>query len=681
MSVEKPAHRREIDGLRAIAVVAVVFYHFTIPGFSGGFVGVDIFFVLSGFLIGDILWREVTARGTISLKHFYARRIRRLAPAFCVMAVVTFVAAYWLLLPYEFREFGKTLIASTIYLSNIQFYRQVGYFDSSAEDKILLHTWSLSVEEQFYIILPLLLLTLAASQKWQLRTLVLIFLTSLGLNIAVTPFTNTATFYLFPFRAWELMAGVLLAVYRYYHGDGDRHAAWISWAGLILLAASILFTQAGPAFPGVQAVFPVLGTVLVLFNGRHDNPVNRALSISPMVFIGLISYSLYLWHWPVLTLSKYYINGPVVPMEKIGGLVLTFTLAFASWRFVEQPVRLAVRLGPTALYSSAATASAILVGVGSLAYLSNGLPNRFPPAVRAHVNASADFLQDWSRCYTPNSGPLTGIDVCRLGPDGPPSYLVWGDSHVRAFAEGLAMAAREHKRSGLLIWRAGCPPLFGIEKDESAATRQQNADCAKANKRIRQAIPQLKGIEKLLLIGRWSYYSEGRGVGIDASNTIQIRRAPDAEYRETHQASLFDRAVRTTIEELSQSIARIYVLRQVPEIPTYDSRVVARRLAHNHLTVDEAAKTLFTVPRKQVEARVAISEAPFRDLASQGKIDWLDSWNDGFCSAERCDAMHAGRALYFDNNHITNQTAISLRHIFSPLMGEGALMKKSEVRN
>lgn len=680
MSTENPAHRREIDGLRAIAVLAVVLYHFTIPGFDGGFVGVDIFFVLSGFLIGDILWREVTARGTISLMNFYARRIRRLAPAFCVMAVITFAAAYWLLLPYEFREFGKTLIASTIYLSNVQFYRQAGYFDSGAEDKILLHTWSLSVEEQFYIFLPLLLLMLAGNRTWLLRSLVLIFLVSLGLNIAVTPFSHTATFYLFPFRAWELLAGVLLAVYRSFRTEGDRHAAWISWIGLALLGASIVFTQPGPAFPGVQAVFPVLGTVLILFNGRHDNLVNRALSVSPMVGIGLISYSLYLWHWPVLTLSRYYTDGPVTPTETLGGLALAFALAYASWRFVEQPVRLGVTFGPTVLYSGAAAASVVLLAFGGLAYVRDGLPDRFSPAVRAHINASADFLQDWSRCYTSDSGPLAGIEVCPLGPDGPPSFLVWGDSHVRAFAEGLALAAREHKRPGLLIWRAGCPPVFGIEKDESAATRQENADCATANKRIRQAIPQMKGIEKLLLIGRWSYYSEGRGVGIDASNTILIRPAPDAGYSQTDQTSVFDRAVRTTIAELSESVGKIFVLRQVPEIPTYDSRVAARRLAHNHLTPDEAGKTLFTVSRAQVEARAAVSEAPFRELARQGKINWLESWNE-FCSADSCGAMQDGRALYFDNNHITNQTAISMRHIFGPLMDDGDFMKKSEARN
>jgi peptidoglycan/LPS O-acetylase OafA/YrhL len=680
MSAENPAHRREIDGLRAIAVLAVVLYHFTIPGFDGGFVGVDIFFVLSGFLIGDILWREVTARGTISLKNFYARRIRRLAPAFCAMAVITFAAAYWLLLPYEFREFGKTLIASTVYLSNVQFYRQAGYFDGGAEDKILLHTWSLSVEEQFYIFLPLLLLMLAGNRTWLLRSLVLIFLISLGFNIAVTPLSHTATFYLFPFRAWELLAGVLLAVYRFYRKEGEQHAAWISWTGLALLGASIVFTQPGPAFPGVQAIFPVLGTVLILFNGRQDNLVNRALSMSPMVFIGLISYSLYLWHWPVLTLSRYYIDGPVTPTQTLGGLALAFALAYASWRFVEQPVRFGVKLGPTALYSGAAAASVVLLAIGGLAYVRDGLPDRFPPSVRAHIDASADFLQDWSRCYTPGSGPLAEIEICPLGPDGPPSFLVWGDSHVRAFAEGLALLAREQKRPGLLIWRAGCPPLFGIEKEESAATRQQDADCAAANRRIRQAIPQMKGIEKLLLIGRWSYYSEGRGVGIDASNTILVRRAPDAGYSETDQKSVFDRAIRTTIAELSESVGKIFVLRQVPEIPAYDSRVAARRLAHNHLTSDEAAKTLFTTSRAQVEARMAVSEAPFRDLSRQGKIDWLESW-DQFCSADSCGAMHAGRALYFDNNHITNQTAISIRHIFGPLMDHGEFVKKSEARN
>ena len=660
-------HRSEIDGFRAIAVLSVVFYHFSVPGFGGGFVGVDIFFVISGFLIGDILWRELTSTGTLSLVNFYARRIRRLAPAYCVMAIATFIATYLILLPFEFREFGKELISSTFYLSNVYFYRQSGYFDTAADEKVLLHTWSLSVEEQFYIFLPLLLLLFRRNRTGAFAALIGIAVVSLGLCIAMTRTSHTAAFFLFPFRAWELLAGVLLAIYGSERAETWRHAQAFSWIGLAMLVAAILFVQPGPFFPGVQVLLPTFGALLILYNGRHDNPVNRVLSSRAPVFVGLISYSLYLWHWPVMTLSRYYRGGPAGAAETIAWLALAFMLAYASWRFVEQPFRRTVNIRLTVLYCAAAAMSACLVLAGSVPYLRNGMPDRFSPAVRAHIDASADFLQDWSRCYVAKSGPLENIEVCPIGPEGPPTFLVWGDSHVRAFQEGLALSAQEHGRPGLMIWRAGCPPLFGIQKQESAATRQQDEDCTAANARMREAIPKLTGIEKLLLIGRWSYYSEGRGTGNDIANVIALSPIAGSGINSSEQHAIFEQAVFATVAELSRSINQVMVLRQVPEIPAYDSRDAARRIAHHRVTPDEAEQVLFTVPISDVVSRTAASERPFKKLAAEGAITWLQSWAS-FCSDRSCAAVQNGRSLYFDNNHITNAAARGMRQAFEPVM-------------
>jgi peptidoglycan/LPS O-acetylase OafA/YrhL len=679
-AVGAPGHRSEIDGLRAIAVLAVVFYHFSVPGFGGGFVGVDIFFVISGFLIGDILWRELSGRGTISLLHFYGRRIRRLAPAYAVMAVVTFIAAYAILLPFEFREFGKELIAATFYFSNIYFYKKAGYFDTAAEDKVFLHTWSLSVEEQFYIFLPALMLLFRRGPRMLVWTLVAIFVLSLVSSVIVTRTSHTAAFFLFPFRAWELLAGVLLAIWGQQQAEQWRHHQALSWAGIALLIGGIVFIQPGAAFPGVQAVVPALGAVLIILNGRQDNAVNRALSLPVMVFVGLISYSLYLWHWPVVTLSRYYRDGAGGALETALWMGLAFGLAWLSWRFVEQPVRRATWLRSPMLLAGAAAASVCLFAVGALPYLRNGMPERYPPEIRAHIEASADFLQDWSRCNTPANGPLAGIEVCPIGPEGPPSFLVWGDSHVRAFKEGLALLAQEQGRSGLVIWRAGCPPLFDIAKTESAATRQQDEDCTAHNARIRQVIPQLAGIERLLIIGRWSYYAEGIGIGRDKHNTIALASTAPGAPSQADKHAVFANAVEATMTELSRSFRQVIVLRQVPEIPFYDSREVSRRLAHHRLTPEDAEKSVFTVPLQQVAARQAASEAPFRKLAAAGVITWLDSWPT-FCSGDACSAMRDGRALFFDNNHVVNLTALTMRHLFDPLMGRaGADIAQPGVR-
>ncbi|MGQ0458018.1 MAG: acyltransferase family protein [Hyphomicrobium sp.] len=680
MASSKLTHRPEIDGLRAIAVLSVVFYHFSIPGFGGGFVGVDVFFAISGFLIGGLLWRELTTSGTLSLTNFFARRMRRLAPAYFVMAFVTLVVSYLILMPFDFREFGKELIASTAYLSNVHFFRESGYFDTDAESKILLHTWSLSVEEQFYIFLPLLLLFIRRNRNALIAVLAALFATSLALCIVGTSVSHTAAFFLFPFRAWELLGGVLLAIFVQQSAVAVREPSQaVSWIGLAMVLAATAFATPGPTFPGVQAMLPVFGALAILYNGRQDNVVNRVLSSPAFVFVGLISYSLYLWHWPVLTLSRYYWDGASQGIQAAAWLSLSFVLAWASWRYIEKPVRESSSLRPLGLFASVAASSLVLLLAGGAAYLKDGAPGRFDTAIRTHFDASADFLQDWSRCAVADTGPFQGVEVCPIGPEGRPTFVVWGDSHVRAFKEGLSLLADETKSSGLLIWRAGCPTLFDVRKQESATTRQQDEDCFVANARIRKALSQMKDVNALLLIGRWTYYAEGSGIGLDSGNTIVLSSAREGASPKADQQTIFSEAVDATLTELSKTFGKVVVLRQVPEIPQYFSRDVARRIAHHTITEKEAER-LSTVAKADVIARTTASELPFKRLAEAGKIVWLDTW-PSFCADQVCGAVHDGRSFYFDNNHITNTAARSVREIFNPVMLQnGKLIGKEAAR-
>ncbi|MEH6359723.1 MAG: acyltransferase family protein [Amylibacter sp.] len=672
MSDKKPMiagikYRPEIDGLRCIAVLAVVFFHFSVPGFSGGFVGVDIFFVISGFLIGGILWQELTTNGKVSFARFYLRRLRRLAPAFVVMAVITSIFAYYILLPFEFREFGKALISSTVYLSNVLFYRQSGYFDSGADEKVLLHTWSLSVEEQFYIFLPFLILIFAKHHKALHIALAVIATLSLLACIWFTRSSHTATFFLFPFRAWELLIGVLLAIYGQKTQENWRHGPAASWAGLALLLGAIGFVQAGDNFPGTQALFPVAGTALVIWNGRDDNPVNRALSSPVPVFIGLISYSLYIWHWPILTLSQYYFDGYRSGIEAACWLLFAITVATISWWFVERSVRRARNLSGRVLVGSAVVASVGLLSIGSVLYLKDGLPNRFGPIVRTHIDATSDFLQDWSRCYITETGPLGGLEVCPIGPEGQaPEVLVWGDSHLRAFKEGVALAALKHGKAGLLVWNAGCPPLFGLTKRETASTRQEDAQCLVATERLQKAIPQLSGIHTVLLIGRWTYYAEGQGIGNDAHNKITLSDLNGPKNSTDTQRTIFAKAVRDTIAQLSSSFENIYILRQVPEIPQYDSRKIARMMVHGRLKSGSELDKITSISVDDLKLRTYGAEKPFQALQVSGNLEILDSWQQ-MCGPKGCSAIVDGRALYFDNNHITNTMALSMRSLFDPV--------------
>ncbi|SIT18062.1 Peptidoglycan/LPS O-acetylase OafA/YrhL, contains acyltransferase and SGNH-hydrolase domains [Roseivivax lentus] len=645
-------YRADIDGLRAIAVGSVVLYHFGVA-LPGGFTGVDVFFVISGYLIGGLLWAERAQTGRVRLGAFWLRRFRRLAPAFFAMALVTSLVAWALLLPFELREYGKALIAASLYLANVLFYRQAGYFDAASEDKPLLHTWSLSVEEQFYLCLPLLVLALARHPRGLVWTLAAIWAASLAACLWVTPQNAQATFYLFPFRAWELLSGVLLAIWM--RGRPGPGPAWAGWGGLLLIGVGFVTISAQKAFPGAWALIPVLGTMGVLWAGAGPG-VGAVLRHPLAVFVGRISYSLYLWHWPVLTLSLQLRGAYAGWGEAALWMGLSVLLAWASWAAIEQPVRRG-RLGsPRALLGFVITASAAALAFGTAAYLKDGLPGRFGPEARLHIAASGDFLQDFSRCTTPGDGPFAGLEICSLGPDGPPRVLVWGDSHLRAMHEGLRLAATDMPT--LAIWRAGCPPLFGIAKSENSATPAEDAACAAANSRIAAAIAATPSLARVLLIGRWAYYTEGTGIGLDAGNRIAVAHPGSG----TTGPDALARAVAETVPALRGGIGPVFVLAQPPEQPAYDSRLAAREAAHAGWPGAAPPVTRTSVPRDALGPRMAAARA----LWSGAEVTLLDPW-PALCDAHTCFATRDGVGQYFDTNHLTNSAARRLAPLLAPV--------------
>ena len=288
--------------------------------------------------------------------------------------------------------------------------------------------------------------------------------------------------------------------------------------------------------------------------------------------------------------------------------------------------------------------------------------------LRFHRDLAADFLQDWSRCAIEETGPLQGQEVCRVGPEGRDAeVLIWGDSHLRAFMDGLAQAALEHDTAGLLVWRAGCPPLFGLSKTENTTTRQEDATCLETNRQMRAAIPELTGIKRLLLVGRWSYYAEGAGIGLDKDNTIALQALPNSKFAGLTQSELFRAAVAGTFDELAPNFEEIFVLRQVPEIPGYDSRQIARDMAHGRLQAGPRLNQQIVVSMGDLTRRVANSEQPFLDAEIDGKIVFLNSWRD-ICDLNECSALQSGVSYYFDNNHVTNAAARRMRDLFGPFL-------------
>ncbi|MBW9117637.1 acyltransferase [Rhizobium cauense] len=368
-------YRAEIDGLRAIAVVPVLFFHAAIYPFSGGYVGVDIFFVISGYLITGILLREI-AQGSFSVVGFYDRRIRRIYPALFATIIVTAIAASFVLYADDLKDFGQSVIATLTFMSNVLFWHETDYFAPNAEFKPLLHTWSLAVEEQFYVLFPLLLAALATKAR-RSQFVIVAILTVLSFSAAEIASVRSpaAAFFLLPFRTWELSAGALLALYEAGRERPTGRFAEIGAAvGILLIAYAIFGLDNETPFPGRWALLPVCGAILVIHFAQPSNLVGRLLGSRIPVAIGLISYSLYLVHQPIFALYRYARVVEPSRLEMLNLVALSFALAAISWKLVEQPFR-RPRYRSRAVFASAAFGSLVLISLGAVAHLNAGFPS------------------------------------------------------------------------------------------------------------------------------------------------------------------------------------------------------------------------------------------------------------------------------------------------------------------
>lgn len=372
-------YRREIDGLRALAVLPVIFYHAGFAGFGGGFVGVDVFFVISGYLITSIIVEE-HAQARFTLAGFYERRARRILPALFVVLFACLPLAWWLLLPYELVEFGESLMAVVVFASNILFWLNTDYFAATAEQIPLLHTWSLAVEEQYYVLFPLLLLLLWRLGKvWVFASLAVITLLSLGYSEWMWRNASVeANFFLLPSRAWELMLGALAALYlRERTLPQGQLAQWGSIIGLGLLCYAVVFFHEAIPFPGLAALVPTVGAVLLIVFAAPSTWVGSLLACKPLVGIGLLSYSAYLWHQPVFVFARLQALDALPILWMVGFSVLSFVLAYISWRWVEQPFRNRQNFSRGQIFTMALFVSVVLLALGAALVWTEGAAGRF----------------------------------------------------------------------------------------------------------------------------------------------------------------------------------------------------------------------------------------------------------------------------------------------------------------
>lgn len=648
-------YRPEIDGLRSIAVLPVMLFHGGVAGFSGGFVGVDVFFVISGYLITSLIVGEMS-RGEFTLAGFYERRARRILPAlFLVIACCLPLAWLWMLPP-ELQEFGRSVMAVLMFLSNFLFFQEAGYFGPNVDLLPLIHTWSLAVEEQFYLLYPLLLLLLYRFGMASLASMLFfIALLSLLLSGFFTASMPDFTFYLLPARAWELFFGALAALYL----AGNSVSALpkpvrdgFALLGLLMIGYAVFVFDDSTVFPGWAALVPVTGTVFIILFAQSDTVVNRVLQLRPLVFMGLISYSAYLWHQPLFAFAR--LRSFEQPDTTLYLLLIavSLVLAWLSWRFVETPFRNRKKLGRTQVFRFVSYTAIALLGVGITLDNNEGYPSRLPESYIAMLAQSYAVNPRESEC---NSGsrlvPLN--ERCIYGNPDNVTVAVWGDSHADALAFGLGDALGAAGRGLIEHTHNACPPAIGL-------LRPGRRDaCDSFNEEVVSWLEQSSHIDAVVLLSRWSLYVEGTAFdngegGVESISGVYAVPANeqdlelDSDLRKERIADLYVEQV-LALMEMGK---RVVLVHPVPEagwdVPAYLAREI--QLGINR---DEFLSTSYA---RYQQRHDVLLDAFQRLPASPNLIHIMPQAI--FCNnllPERCILQDGMGPLYSDDDHLNNR--------------------------
>lgn len=626
MSSSSP-YRADIDGLRTIAILLVCAYHFNLlPTGKSGFIGVDLFFVISGFLITRIIVNEIE-RGRFRLRDFYARRVRRLYPALLTTLALYLVAGYFLFLPPLFKELAIETIASAFYVINLFLWQNVNYFGFQAESKPLLHMWSLAIEEQFYLFYPLLLVVL---MRWLrggrlLMAVTVAMLASFALNLAAVDWKPQATFYLLPTRAWELLGGGVVALFLRDRTvalpRGVTLAAGPVAIGLLVLA--MMLHSPTTAFPGWFAALPVLSGMLFLIGGTQASaPVTRALSLPPMVWIGKISYPLYLVHWPIIIILRDWMQDFSLGW-RWSGFVAAVLLAWAIWAWIEEPIRTRrwlarpVSAGAIAL----AVQGAILVFAAAVWFAQGGSGRLPPDAVRVLA-----YAQDYPRQFGKCDYFATGRDLkCRLGdPEAPLDAVVIGDSHSFALSGALDLWLKAEGQAVALAYANGCLPVPGFG----------DGRCRAYTRDIIARITRTPELRTVYLVSSWKQPYSGDGAWYDGVYLY------GAEGR-----AAFARYLDKTVSDLVAAGKQV-VLIEPMYFPGADvPEALARQIIFGQERQIDMSKAAY-------DAHFAHLLQTFEALTRPGvrHVSLIEE----LCASGTCPAIWEGRPAFADSNHIAN---------------------------
>lgn len=663
-SDNRHAYRPDVDGLRGIAVLAVVCYHAFPEWLSGGFIGVDVFFVISGYLITQILLTSVQ-RGQLSLTGFYIRRALRLFPAMLVVMLFVGVLGWFSLYADEYRQLGKHIAGGAGFVANLLLWDEAGYFDSSAHTKPLLHLWSLSVEEQFYLIWPAalwLVIRARISVAWFIGVS---FVASLAANFWHLQSDAAAAFFAPHTRFWELAAGAMLAYWSVFASQGKTAAqshqvgAYPRWSagvrnaasfvGIVLIALSAIWFRGDMPYPGWRACVPTAGAALVIAAGSGAWLNRVVLSLSWLVVVGLVSFPLYLWHWPLLSFSHItHVGMPELPVRAVV-VVLSFLLAWLTYRYIETPVR----HGPAARWKTPALASAMLLagGIGGLIYALNGLPERFPNASR-----DAQRLADWDYPgENMTQEKLAGVQVYRVGGNGMQT-LFFGDSNMEQYGPRITTLLKhldQGARGAIFLTQGGAAPIDGISRSDGYQT--STTDFVKIASR-----PE---VDRVVIGAAWSLYLYENKAELGLSGPIVPRYFADGESLEKPEGrELAANRMADMVQTLISQGKRVYL---VGGIPAGKEFLVQTRAAPRQLFLKDSAagQAIPTVPVETVSRRLDTGTDILTSVANRTGATLILPMHH-LCSAAECptdrhkDAGHL-RASFVRSNVTYLDVAVS----------------------
>ena len=602
-------------------------------GFPGGYIGVDVFFVISGYLITGILLREL-AQGTFSFWAFWERRARRIFPALFVVTLGTLVAGYYSLLPADFYALGKAVKAVTLGYANVNFWSETGYFDTATAEKPLLHTWSLAVEEQFYLVIPALLFALSrcGRNRWIAGTLSGLFVISFGLSVCLVQRHSSFTFYWLPTRAWELLAGSLLALVPAMGVCGIKVREWLAVAGMALILVPAVLYDKETVFPALAALPPVLGAVfLIATGGIQATRVQRLLELKPVVFIGWISYSLYLVHWPPIAFANYLALVPLTWGARMGLVLMAMVMATLSWWLVETPFRHKRLVGSRRVaFGAFAAGCALLINLGIMIKRKAGMPERIDASVQRLLQTHGmDERWLWSKLKV----ETLEKNLLPFGAHGAkPSIFMWGDSHAKAIITGLHNLCEKNGVSGMAALHSGVPPIVDYPYPSQDFTP---AEYLLLSEKVLQTAIDMR-VSHVVIAGYWEAHSRFN----PAEMRVKLLKMAD---------------------RLRGAGITLCFVKDIPRFPVNPTKMALYLKSMSPLTmggltdqqyIDQNSFQEMVLPELMAAGVVILDPLPSLKKANQSN-DYLPMDKGGF--------------IYCDTNHLSAYGAVRVEPTFNPL--------------